>query len=46
MVKGVSSYTGGMMGSGSMGGVSWMWLTTLLVVLLGAVLFSALFGKK
>jgi len=38
--------SGGMMGSGSMGGVSWMWLPTLLVVVIGAVLFSALFGKK
>ena len=38
--------SGGMMGSGSMGGVSWMWLPTLLVVVLGAVLFSIIFGKK
>ena len=38
--------SGGMMGSGSMGGVSWMWLPTLLAVVLGIVLFSAISGKK
>ena len=38
--------SGGMMGSGSMGGFSWMWLPTLLVVVLGIVIFSVLFGKK
>lgn len=38
--------SGGMMGSGSMGGISWMWLPTLLFVVLGAVLFSVIFGKK
>jgi hypothetical protein len=38
--------SGGMMGSGSMGGISWMWLPTLLVVALGVALFSALSGKK
>ena len=38
--------SGGMMGSRSMGGISWMWLPTLLVVVLGAVLFSVIFGKK
>jgi len=38
--------SGGMMGSGSMGGISWMWVPTLLVVVLGGVLFSVLFGKK
>jgi hypothetical protein len=38
--------SGGMMGSGSMGGISWMWLPTLLLVVLGAVLFSVIFGKK
>jgi len=37
---------GGMMGSGSMRGFSWMWLPTLLVVVLGVVLFSVIFGKK
>lgn len=37
---------GGMMGSGSMGEISWMWLPTLLAVVLGVVLFSVIFGKK
>ena len=36
----------GMMGSGSTGGMSWMWLPTLCVVVLGAVLFSVISGKK
>ena len=36
--------SGGMRGSGSMGGINWMWLPTLLVVVL--VLFSVIFGKK
>lgn len=39
-------FSGGMMGSGSMGGISWMWLPTLLVVVLGVALFSAIVGKK
>ena len=38
--------SGGMMGSGSMGGISWMWLPTVLVVALGVAHFSVLFGKK
>ena len=38
--------SGGMMGSGSMGGISWMWLPTVLVVVLGVALFSAISGKK
>ena len=38
--------SGGYMGSGSMGGVSWMWLLTALVVVLGIVLFSVISGKK
>ena len=38
--------SGGMIGSGSMGGISWMWLPTLLVVVLGLVLISAISGKK
>jgi len=41
-----TSMSGGMMGSGSMGGIRWMWLPTLLVVVLGIVLFSFIFGKK
>ena len=38
--------SGGMFGSGSMGGISLMWLPTLLVVVLGVALFSVIFGKK
>ena len=41
-----TTMSGGMMGSGNMGGISWMWLPTLLVVVLGVVLFSIIFGKK
>ena len=41
-----TTMTGGMMGTGNMGGISWMWLPTFLVVVLGAVLFSVIFGKK
>ena len=39
-------FSGGMMGSGSMNGISWMWLPTLLVVVLRMVLFSVIAGKK
>jgi hypothetical protein len=38
--------SGGMMGSRSIGGVSWMWLPTVLIVVLGIVLFSVIIGKK
>lgn len=38
--------SGGMMGSGSMGGISWMWLPTVLVVVLGVALFSVISAKK
>ncbi len=38
--------SGGMMGVGHMGGVSWMWLPTLLVVALGVVLLSVISGRK
>ena len=41
-----TTMSGGMRGSGSMGGISWMWIPTLLVVVLGVVLFSAISGKK
>jgi hypothetical protein len=37
---------GGMMGSASVGGIGWMWLPALLVVILGVVLFAVFFGKK
>ena len=38
--------SGGMMGSGSTGGMIWMWLPTLFVVVLGVVLFSNIPGKR
>ena len=38
--------SGGMMWSGSIGGISWMWLPTLLVVVIGVALFSVISGKK
>ena len=38
--------SGGMMGSASVGGISWMWLPTLLVVVLGVALFSVISAKK
>ena len=38
--------SGGMMGTGAMGGISWMWFPTVLVFVLGIVLFSVIFGKK
>jgi len=38
--------SGGMMGSESMGGINWMWLPILLVVVLGVVLFLVISGKK
>lgn len=38
--------SGGMMGTGSLGGFSWMWLPTVLVVILGVVLYSLVAGKK
>ena len=41
-----TTMSGGMMGSGSMGGISWMWFPTLLIVVLGAALFSVIFGKN
>ena len=41
-----TTMSGGMMGSGSMGGISWMWLPTSLVIVLGVVLFSVIAGKK
>lgn len=38
--------TGGMMGRGMLGGISWMWLPTLLTLGLGVLLGWAIFGKK
>lgn len=38
--------SGGMMGNGAMGGISWMWIPTLLIAGLGVLLFWAIFGQK
>ena len=37
--------SGGMMGSESMSGINWLWLPTLLVVVLGIVLSRSSFGR-
>ena len=37
---------GGMMGNGAMGGISWMWIPTVLVLGLGALLVWIISGKK
>ena len=41
-----ATLSGGMMGNGAMGGVSWMWFPTLLMVGLGALLVWIIFGQK
>ena len=38
--------SGGMMGNGAMGGVSWMWMPTLLIVGLAVLLAWVIFGQK
>lgn len=38
--------SGGMMGNSTMGGVSWMWLPTLIMAGLGALLVWIIFGQK
>lgn len=38
--------SGGYMGNGSMNGISWMWLPTALIVVLGIALFSLISAKK
>lgn len=37
---------GGMMGQRGMGGISWMWIPTLLTLALGIFLGWLIFGKK
>ena len=39
-------FGGGMMGSGAMGGISWMWIPTLLMLGLGVLLVWVIFGQK
>ena len=41
-----SMMNGGMMGPGFIGGISWMWIPTLLTLALGILLGWVLFGKK
>ena len=41
-----ATLSGGMMGNGAMGGISWMWIPTLLIFGLGALLIWAIFGQK
>jgi hypothetical protein len=41
-----ASLNGGMMGSGRVGGFSWMWIPTLLTLGIGILLGWAVIGKK
>lgn len=41
-----ATLSGGMMGNGAMGGISWMWIPTLLILGLGVLLVAAIFGQK
>ena len=41
-----ATLSGGMMGNGVMGGVSWMWIPTLLLLGIGALLVWVIFGEK
>ena len=41
-----SMMSGGMMGHGSVGGFSWMWVPTLLTLVLGALLAWVIVTKK
>jgi len=41
-----SMMNGGMMGRGFIGGISWMWIPTILTLGLGVLLGWAIFGKK
>ena len=41
-----ATLSGGMMGSGRMGGISWMWIPTLITLGIGILLGWAVFGKK
>ncbi len=41
-----ATLSGGMMGSGSMGGINWLWIPTLLTIGIGILLGWAIFGKK
>lgn len=41
-----ATLSGGMMGNGAMGGISWMWIPTLLMVGLVALFIWIIFGDK
>ena len=41
-----ATLSGGVMGNGAMGRISWMWIPTLLMVGLGALLVWVIFGQK
>lgn len=41
-----ATLNGGMMGSGSMGGISWMWIPTLLALGIGVLLGWTIFRKE
>jgi len=41
-----TTMTGGMMGTGYMGGISWMWLPTVLTLGVGILLGWAIFRNK
>jgi len=41
-----ATLSGGMMGRGMMGGISWMWIPTLLTLGIGTWLGWAIFGRQ
>ena len=41
-----ATLSGGMMGTGAMGGINWMWIPTLLMVGLGVLLVWIIFEQK
>jgi hypothetical protein len=41
-----ATLSGGMMGNGTMGGISWMWIPAVLMLGLGVLLVWAIFGQK
>jgi hypothetical protein len=41
-----TTWGGGMMGNGMMGGISWMWIPTVIILGIGILLGWAIFGKK
>ena len=41
-----TTMSGGMMGSGNIGGISWMWIPTVLTLGVGLLLGWAIWGKK